>query len=521
MKSLRKAKSGFLALAEELRSKPSFCRGDSTSNYVTSSSGPVSPSRQNREGLGDINSTEPESSCPTASPSIAAPILKLDIASSQMSLSPFAISPSESSREKTPSLDESSVTRPSSNFFELPTVGIISSPFYKGPSLLPLPSAYAPLEDPFQNSLTQSLGPGDRIKASDNADLIQGPPEEHDSIALKTATAEENSDVGIKNCNTGDINGVPIEGRSVYPVNCSSPPVEEIEQQEGTTKYHALNDSESYSEEAQSHSTQSPKLQGKQFGSAPMIEKVKAVLPTKDDMDPLLVNPDNGNLTSQEHHSPDLPGTSDFEANEMLSETSTEEDSDLGVEIYRTRCLSEQNPGSPSLHNVAAMAIRPILSLDGEKPEKSSQFQISSQSSSIQTTRVTVTATTDKRSMESKRPSSEGTSSKSTIRWEDGFVRHETPNTNAGCSSTRSDLRTSKTFSITSHTGGAPDDIQPPRRSSLSSDSHHHYIGTKDNIPLAPTGDRRFTVEAIERKSGLQLNSVGADVKTLFLWLKY
>lgn len=520
MQSLRKAKSGFLALAEELRSKPSFCRGDPTSKSVTSSSDPVSPIKQNPYSLGDINSTEAEHSFPTVSPSNATPILKLDFASSQMSLSPFVSSSSNSSKDKTSSLSDTSVTQPFSGSSELPTVATRPSLPYNGPSFLPPYELHSPLEDPFQNSLTQSQEPGDISKSGDNAaDPVQAPLDaERDTVPLKIATEEENTDIEKRNCNTGDIEGVSTERQSVYSSDASSVPVEAAEQQDGPGRYHALNESKTYSEEAQSHPTQS---QGKLFGSLNPVETKSSA---KDDLDSPSVNPgdpDSSKLTPQEHHSLGLPGISDFEANERLSETSTEEDSDFGVEIYRTQCLGEQNPEPSSPDNVATMAIWSTFTVDGEKPEKLGQFQRSSQDSNIQATRITTT--TSQQAMESKRPSSDDSSNKSTIRWEDGFVRHEIPRTEARFSPSMSALRKvrsghSHSSSITSHVGGAQDDKQLPSRNSLSSGSHlDSSIGTKDNTPLTPSGDLRFAAEAIERTSGHQFNDVGADTKALFL----
>lgn len=512
MRSLRKVKSGFLALAEELRSKPSPNRGDSALKSTASSSDPASPIKQDSKDIGDINGVA-ESPSPVTSPSNAAPILKLDIASSQMSLSPFSTSPSVSSKDKKISFDNTSLSRPHLGSPDLSAATIRPTLSYDGPSFLPVPEIHSPLEDPFQSPTQQSVHPEDITDLDDNsANIVQGSLDaKHDGVSLGTATGEENY-LEIKNCNTGNSKDASLEKPNISPTDVCSSPAAATQQQVDPNGYHAGNNSETDIGEKQSPSTQSPKVQGKACEPTVIPSLMETKTSAEDGLDSVHVNSgdfDSNNLIVQDRH-------------DRLSETSTDEDSDFGVEIYRTECLSEQNPEPSSPNTVETMAAGPMFSEDGEKLKGLDRFERSSQDSNIQATRTTTGA--GQQSMESKQLISEDSSSNSTIRLEDRPMKHAVPDTDLGCSPARPALRKlrsrqSKASSLISQIEAAQDDIQPPSPSSPSSDSHHRSIGAKNDTPLAPSGDLCYAVEAIERESGLQFNSVSAVVKILYLWL--
>lgn len=526
MRSLRKAKSGFLAFTEELRSKPSFCHGDLATKPTTSSTDPVSPPEQASKESGGSNHPEAaEHLSLTISHGKAAPILKLDLAaSSQMSLSPFITSPSASSKDETPSPGDATMAPAFSGSSHPPATTIAPRISCSAASFLPLPEVHSHLEDPFQSLSYQSHELQDITKPDNGSDnLTQAAYDvKRNNIPGETATAEGSLPDEIKSCSKSDMEEVSLEKRSLGPAELFSPLAEKTQQDEDFNKCDPANNPKTDNEELQSCSSQSQKFHGKSFESAPGPNQAETKLLAKDDIDTTSVNIAHADSTvaPQGHPAQALPEISDSDPHERLSETSTDEDSDFGVDIYRTMCLGERNPLSDP-NSMATAAVWPSPSEDDEKSEELDNLQPSSQDSIIPTT--VNTTSIGRQSMDIKQLPSKDSSSQSTVRWGDGYVRHENPSTYFGDWPVKS-VRDSKSrdfqmednpfTSSMSHTEEVGDSMEPPRREPPASDLQLHSIGTRDDVPLAPCGDMRYDVEAIERMNGLQLTDVRVDIKT-------
>ena len=325
MRSLRKVRSGFLAFAEELRSKPSSSRE-------------VSPKPTSLP-------TDPLSS--TDNPSQPAPTLKLDLFD-QMSLSPFIITPSVSSADTTaPSLPpNSSLSRPVLTT-TMPKLSCTT------PSFLSLPEMNSPLEDQFRSEPAQA--PKQETIAQVGRVLNQMPLP--DAILNddpgRTATAEESFHLETEGCNISDRkDSSSNEGENNGSPDSCSPVMQLTAGSEDAESSNLHNHAKDNGEAIPLNPNQSPTRASESIEArqVPSQEKSRSST-TGDDQDPTPID-SNGECTSPPSTPPDhlTQGPSEIsDVHERMSATSTDEDSDFGVEIYRTCCLSEQHsrPSNP------------------------------------------------------------------------------------------------------------------------------------------------------------------------------
>ncbi|KAK2759381.1 hypothetical protein FQN54_002859 [Arachnomyces sp. PD_36] len=493
-RSLRRVKSGFLAFTEELRSKPSHGYGDGTSKTGSPSRDPADPLKKGSKDPGDCDITEAERLSPDFADT--APVLELNFAaSSQMSLSPFAPSPTVSTDKTLPYDGTNAVTAtyaPSTSSRPLTTVAtpIISC---SGPSFLPIPEVYSPLEDPFQSPANQPTElRGEKTPNEDQDGLTDAPPEPRiDRSSTRTNTSEENSQAEIKSCSERDIEHALKES---MVGSADVPPAKVARQQEDSCEHPTVNSSKIDNDQ--------PPLQDKPLESSPMTNPGEPRSSILDGPEPAPVNTDdtdNNKPASKEQTSEDLAGFGETDKQEMLAEISTDEDSDFGVEIYRTMCLGEGN--TPPSDTSGATTIPAELSSPEEdgKSERIRKTLSLSQSSRIPTSS---NPATDHQSMQLKELSSNDSSNKSTIRWRDGYTRREVQETGSKDSSAESNGENE-----TSEDSGR--EVTSPTSTTSRGEgvdgSDPNPIGVGDQTSLAPCGDLHHSVEANERVSGFEL----------------